>query len=198
MKRKPLEPGDNVKAKYIVDIHGNEGTTYIDGKLLEYSQGERFLSELETRWLVEYSLDGTKYRDWFPESDITSKHYLPTTDEDYFAKAEKIAAKGYMGVVYYDDRYFDSVDEFLEWWECQDADCDPSFVWACDTNPVSLKLDLVDYVQQQLEEDGYADMSERSQFHPLYDELRIVQDKLVAMAAKETVSYPNYKKVVVF
>ena len=197
MKLKPLEPGDNVKAKYIVDIHGNEGTTYIDGKLIEYSQGERFLSKLETCWLVEYSLDGVKYRDWFPESDISSKHYLATTDAELFDEAEKISIDDYNGVLFYDDRYFDSVDELLEWWEYQDVDCDPSFVWACDTNPVKLQLDLESYVSEALEEHGYEGLSERSQFEHLFDKLRFIQDNFVERAAKETVSYPNYKKAVV-
>ena len=68
---------------------------------------------------------------------------------------------------------------------------------ACDTNPVKLQLDLESYVSEALEEHGYEGLSERSQFEHLFDKLRFIQDNFVERAAKETVSYPNYKKAVV-
>jgi hypothetical protein len=186
MKLKPLEVGDDVKVKYIVDIHGNEGTTYIDGKLIKE----------DGHWLVEYQLDGVKHQNYWHESDITSKHYLATTDVELFEKAEKIAASDYTGMVFYDDRYFDDISEVLDHCECTDQYV-PKFVWACDASPVKLTPDLVDMIKERLDEEGYEGLSERSQLHPLYDELRIVEEKIVAMAAKETVYYPNYNLAVV-
>jgi hypothetical protein len=196
MPLKPLEPGDSVRVKYVVDIHRHDATVYLNGKLVGLDEED----SSNSYWWVEYQLEpvigATKYLDLFIEDDITSKHHAPLTDADYFAKAEKTIKDDYEGVLFYDDRYFDSIDEFLKWCDREDIYA-LEYVWACDTNPVKLQLNLVDYVEQQLEEDGYAGMSELERFQPLYDELRVLQDKFVTLAAKETVSYPNYKKAVI-
>lgn len=61
-------------------------------------------------------------------------------EADRFAKAEKVAS--FDGPVYseghgYQDGYFDSMADFLDWWE---SDTDegavrPAYVWACDRSP---------------------------------------------------------------
>jgi hypothetical protein len=183
MKLKPLEPGDNVKVKYTVEIHENAAVVYLDGKLIKE----------DGYWLVEYQLDGVKHQNYWHESDITSKHYLAMTDADLFEKVEKIAASDYTGMVFYDGRYFDSTVDFLDEW----PDEYPKFVWACTSEPVELGINLEDYVSEALEEAGYEGLSERSQFQSFYEELETIQDEIVKLAAKETVCYPNYKKAVV-
>ena len=202
MPLKPLEVGDSVKVKYTTKIHNNDATIYLDGKLV-HKYAEEFNTNDGFLWLVEYDLDrvigAPKYKSCWWESDITSKHHVPLTDDNYFDKAEKISIDDYDGVLFYDDYFFDSVDELLDHWGniAGEDDEPPKYVWACDTGPVKLRLNLEDSVSEMLEEDGYEGLSERSQFQPLYDELKAIQDKLVALAAQETVSYPNYKKAVI-
>jgi hypothetical protein len=198
MKPKPLEVGDSVQAKYTVDVHGNKATTYIDGKLICRSDDPD-----DDYWLVEYQLEcvygSPKYQDWWCESAIASKHYIAPTEDALFEKAEKISIDDYDGILFWDDYYFDSVDELLEHWENiagEDDEPPNKYAWACDTAPVKLQIDLEDYVSEHLEEHGYEGLSERLNFQLLFDELRVIQDKFVALAAQETVSYPNYKKAV--
>ena len=157
MKLKPLEPGDSVRVSYLIDIFDHQITAYLDGKLINQPINSEF-------WFVEYYLDGKKYNDHWHESYITSKHYVGSTDNELFEKAEKVAAKDYVGLLFYDDHYFDSADEVLEWWEDRaEEDDEPlKFVWACDTAPVKLQLDLESIVSEQLDEDGYEQLAQQS------------------------------------
>ena len=196
MKLKPLEPGDSVQVKYTVQIHGNDSVVYIDGKLCESNTGNC------DWWLVEYQLqpefNAPKFQNWWHEDDITSKHYLSTSDEEYFEKAEKIDFSSYDGVLFWDDYFFDSRDELLKHWEniAREGDTPPKYAWACETSPVKLNLNLSDYVTESLEDNGYEGLSEDSCFSSLYDELNSVQDKFTRIAATKIVSFPNYKKAV--
>lgn len=195
MALKPLEPGDSVRVKQNIIFKLKEAEVYIDGKLIELGK-----EDLPPGWwLVEYELADVKHQDYWHESDITSKHYARVTDDNYFDKAEKISAEDYSGVLFYDDYFFESVEEVLEHWEniADEDDEPPKYVWACDTTPVKLQLNLADMVTEQLEEDGYEGMSDRTQFAPLYDRLSELEKDFIELAAKEIVSYPNYKKAVI-
>jgi hypothetical protein len=194
MKRKSFEPGDSVRVKCTVQVHGKDSVVYIDGKLHESNKDNC------DWWLVEYQLNpefnAPKYTNWWRKEDITSKHYLATTDEDYFKKAEKIVASNYTGMVYYDDQYFESVAEFLGYLDWESLDI-PTFVWAVEAKPVKLNLDLINYVSESIEDNGYEDLSESMQFKELFQELKSIQDKFVEVAAKNLVYDVNYKKAIV-
>lgn len=193
MKLKPLEPGDSVRVKYTVQVHGNDCVVYLDGKLLDYEKGAFW-----GRWLVEYQLapefNAPVHTNWWDEEDITSKHYLATTDEEYFEKAEKISAGDYTGLVYYDDQYFESINDFLEW---ANENHYPKFVWVTEAKPVKLNLDLNSSVSESIEDNGYEGLSESMQFKKLFQELRSIQDKFTEVAAKNIVYEVNYKKAIV-
>ena len=74
MKLKPLAPGDSVRVKCTVQVHGKDTVVYLDGKLHESNRGNC------DWWLVEYQLapefNAPKYTDWWRTEDITSKHYI--------------------------------------------------------------------------------------------------------------------------
>lgn len=189
MKLKPLEPGDSVKVKCTVQVNDKYSVVYFDGMLLDRDQDW---------WLVEYQLapefNAPKYTDWWHTSDITSKHYLPTTDAELFEKAEKIAANDYDGIVFYDDQYFESINDFLEW---ANDNHYLKFVWAAEAKPVKLNLDLINYVFESIDDNGYEDLSESMQFKELFQELRAIQDKFTEVAASNVVYEVNYKKAIV-
>ena len=195
MKLKELEPGDSVRVKYTTTVFDDPITIYIDGKLIKLDDAD----ENHPRWLVEYQLEpvfgAPKYQNWWYEDDIASKHHVRLTDQEHFDRAEKISISDYKGVLFYNDYYFESVNEILDYCECEEID-PPKFVWACDTTPVSLGLDLESHVSECMEEDGYEGMSESTKFDHLFDKLKFIQDEFVKAAAKETVSYPNYKAVI--
>ena len=192
MNKKPLKPGDNVQVKYTVQVHGNDCVVYLDGKLLNYEKGA-FLG----RWLIECQLtpefNALVYTNWWDEKDIISKHYLATTDEEYFEKAEKISAGDYTGLVYYDDQYFESINDFLEWANYNHY---PKFVWVAEAKPVKLNLDLISSVSESIEDNGYEGLSESMQFKKLFQELRSIQDKFTEAAAKNVVYQINYKRAI--
>lgn len=196
MKYKELEVGDSVRVKYTTKIHGNDAMVYLDGKLIHRCDDE-FNADDGSLWLVEYSLDCVRgaptYQSCWWENDITSKHYVGPTEDELLAKAEKIDIKDYKGRFFYNDRYFDSVEEISDAYE----GFKPDLAWTCDTTPVELQLALEDLVRERLDEEGHEGLSEESHFQPLYEELNSIQDQIVALAAKEMVSYPNYKKAVI-
>ena len=198
MKPKPLEEGDLVKVEYTIDIHGHDAKAYLDGKLIEYKAG---------CWLVEYHLGNIseQYQNWWIEDDITTKHYTSWSDAEKLKRVdEKILASEYNGMVYYNDQYFESTHEFLEWWQDQaeyddegsPIDDQPEFVWACYSQPVKPNFDLESYVSEALEEEGYEGISELTKFQHLFERLNSIQKKFFEVAAKETVYYPDYKKAV--
>lgn len=192
MKLKPLAPGDSVRVKYTIQVHGKDSVVYLDGKLHESNKGNC------DWWVVEYQLapefNAPKYTGWWRKEDITSKHYLPTTDEEYFEKAEKIKADEYVnGMVYYDDQFFDTISDFID---CYNEEDFPEFVWAAEAKPVKLNLDLISSVSESIEDNGYEGLSESMQFKKLFQELRSIQDKFTEAAAKNVVYQINYKRAI--
>jgi len=189
--KKPLEIGDSVTVETTVKIRGNEATAYLQGILVE-------VSEDGNQWLVEYQL-GTQfnaptYKDWWCKDKIFSKHF-DNSDQHLFEKAEKIKASEYKGVVYYDDQFFDSLLEFLDYCECEGEE--PAYVWAASSNPVLINPDLPSYMSELLEDAGYEGMGEDISFKPLFKELKDLQDRFVKLASEQFVYYEvDYKKAI--
>lgn len=190
MKLKPLEPGDSVRVKYTVQVHGKDTVIYIDGKL---SESNKVNSDW---WLVEYQLEPTfnapKHTSWWRKEDIISKHHLTLTDDERFEKAEKVSFDDYEGVVYHNDQYFESVEEFLGYYDIL-----PNYVWSCTTKFVKLDLDLEGIVGEALEDNGFDGLSTHSRFDELYCKLNEVQKEFEQVASEFQVYYPNHKKAVV-
>ncbi len=189
---KPLEIGDSVRVRCNVDIRGVDAVVYLDAEIVR--QGD----DLDC-WLVEYQLEShfgaSKYLGCWHKSAITSKHHILHPDKELFDKAEKINISDYNGVMFWDDKYFDSVEEIEETF--QEEEDLPNFVWACNTYPVNLQLNLVSDVVESLEENGCEGLSDESCFQPLYTELQNIQDRFAKVAATKLVSFPNYKKAVI-
>lgn len=85
-------------------------------------------------------------------------------EQKRFEAAEKVTLEDYDGPVYWNDEYYDSVDELLD--HCENCEFEiPQYVWA--TKRCEFRIDAVELVSEQLErqemyEDAIEDIPEQA------------------------------------
>lgn len=81
-------------------------------------------------------------------------------DAAAFEKAEKILAANWNGWVYWSE-YHDSVESFLDWWECyyHEEDVKPTYIWACKPVRVIDDINAADIAERFIEDNGWDEMA---------------------------------------
>ena len=193
MKTKPLEVGDNVNVKEIVSFRGKDATVYIDGRIKEIDTDNQ--KALVGYQLTAIAIDVEPYKDWWDFEDITSKHIIGKSDSEKFEDAEKIKSSDWKDPVFYNDKYYDSVEELLDDVESSGDDA-PAWVFGTTQYKPRLRVGVVDRVMDHLEEECYEGINEEQRTIKAIDILQDAEDKYVELMGEVNCYEVDYAKVI--